>query len=41
MVLGIYLIGVGVVPYLPFTRGLEPLLALAAVVAGVLLLLGR
>lgn len=40
-VLGIYLIAVGVVPYLPFLAGLSPLLSLMAVVAGVLILLGR
>jgi hypothetical protein len=40
-VLGIYLIAVGVVPYLPFLAGLSPLLSLMAIVAGVLILLGR
>jgi hypothetical protein len=40
-VLGIYLIAVGIVPYLPFLSGLSPLLSLAAIVAGVLILLGR
>ena len=39
-VLGIYLIAVGIVPYLP-TIGLGPLLSLAAIVAGVLILSGR
>ncbi len=40
-VLGIYLIAVGVVPYLPFFSGLMPLVSLMAIVAGVLLLLER
>jgi hypothetical protein len=40
-VLGIYLIAVGVVPYLPYFAGLMPLVSLMAVVAGVLLLLER
>ena len=39
-VLGIYLIAVGIVPYLP-TIGLGPLLSVAAIVAGVLILTGR
>jgi hypothetical protein len=39
-VLGFYLIGVGVVPYLPLI-GLGPLLSVAAIVAGVLILMGR
>jgi hypothetical protein len=39
-VLGIYLIAVGVVPYLPM-MGLGPLLSVAAIVAGVLILTGR
>jgi hypothetical protein len=39
-VLGIYLIAVGIVPYLP-TIGLGPLLSVAAIVAGVLILSGR
>jgi hypothetical protein len=37
-VLGIYLIAVGVVPYLPLLSGLMPLVSLLAIVAGVLLL---
>jgi hypothetical protein len=40
-VLGFYLIAIGIVPYLPFLAGLSPLLSLAAIVAGVLILLGR
>ena len=40
-VLGIYLIAIGVFPYLPLLGGLSPLLSLAAIVAGVLILLGR
>jgi hypothetical protein len=40
MVLGIYLIVVGVTPYLSIS-GLAPLVSLAAIVAGVLILLGR
>jgi len=40
-VLGIYLIAIGVVPYLPFLSGLSPLLSLAAIVAGILILMGR
>lgn len=40
-VLGIYLIAIGVFPYLPFLVGLSPLLSLAAIVAGVLILMGR
>jgi hypothetical protein len=40
-VLGIYLIAVGILPYLPFLAGLSPLLSLAAIVAGVLILMGR
>jgi hypothetical protein len=39
-VLGVYLIAVGVLPYLP-TIGLGPLLSVAAIVAGVLILMGR
>jgi hypothetical protein len=39
-VLGIYLIAVGIVPNLP-TIGLGPLLSVAAIVAGVLILSGR
>jgi hypothetical protein len=39
-VLGCYLIAVGIVPYLPFI-GLGPLMSLAAIVAGVLILMGR
>jgi hypothetical protein len=39
-VLGIYLIAVGVVPYLP-PIGLAPLLSVAAILAGVLILSGR
>ncbi|HXB56254.1 MAG TPA: hypothetical protein VN461_15855 [Vicinamibacteria bacterium] len=40
-VLGIYLIAVGLFPYLTFLAGLAPLLSLAAIVAGILILLGR
>ena len=40
MVLGVYLIAVGVLPYLSL-GGLAPLISLAAIVAGVLILLGR
>jgi len=39
-VLGIYLIAVGIVPYLP-PFGLSMLVSLAAIVAGMLILLGR
>jgi hypothetical protein len=39
-VLGIYLIAQGIVPYLP-TLGLAPLMSLAAIVAGALILMGR
>jgi hypothetical protein len=40
-VLGIYLIAIGVFPYLNFLSGLAPLLSLAAIIAGILILLGR
>ncbi len=40
-VLGIYLVAVGVVPYLPLLSGLAPLVSLLAIVAGVLILLER
>jgi hypothetical protein len=40
-VLGIYLIVIGVFPYLPFLLGLSPLVSLLAIVAGVLILMGR
>jgi hypothetical protein len=40
-VLGVYLIAVGIVPYLPLLAGLSPLISLAAIVAGVLILMGR
>ena len=40
-VLGVYLIAIGVFPYLPFLAVLSPLLSLAAIVAGVLILMGR
>jgi hypothetical protein len=40
-VLGIYLIVIGVLPYLPFLAGLSPLVSLMAIVAGVLILMGR
>jgi hypothetical protein len=40
-VLGIYLIAVGVVAYLPLLAGLMPLVSLLAIVAGVLLLFER
>ena len=39
-VLGVYLIAVGVVPYLPPT-GVSMLVSVLAIVAGVLILLGR
>jgi hypothetical protein len=39
-VLGIYLIAQGVFPYLP-VLGLAPLMSVAAIVAGVLILMGR
>ena len=39
-VLGVYLIAVGVVPYLP-PAGISVLVSVLAVVAGVLILLGR
>jgi len=39
-VLGIYLIAVGIVPYLP-PFGLATLVSVAAIVAGILILLGR
>jgi len=39
-VLGIYLIAIGVVPYLP-PFGLSVLVSVLAIVAGVLILLGR
>jgi hypothetical protein len=39
-VLGVYLIAVGVVPYLP-AMGISMLVSVLAVVAGVLILLGR
>jgi hypothetical protein len=39
-VLGVYLIAVGIVPYLP-PFGLSVLVSILAVVAGVLILLGR
>jgi len=39
-VLGIYLIAVGIAPYL-FPIGLGPLLSVGAIVAGVLILMGR
>ena len=39
-VLGIYLIAVGVVPYLP-AMGVSMLVSVLAIVAGVLILLGR
>ena len=39
-VLGIYLIAIGVVPYLPAV-GLSMLVSVLAIVAGVLILLGR
>jgi hypothetical protein len=40
-VLGVYLIAVGVLPYLPGVAPLSPLLSIAAIVAGVLILTGR
>ncbi len=39
-VLGIYLIAVGIAPYLPL-MGLGPLLSVGAIAAGVLILMGR
>jgi hypothetical protein len=41
VLLTLYLIAVGIFPYLPFLAGLSPLLSLAAIVAGVLILTGR
>ncbi len=41
IVLGFYLIAIGVFPYLPFLMALSPLLSVAAIVAGVLILMGR
>jgi hypothetical protein len=38
--LGIYLIAVGVLPYLPLL-GLGPLVSLLAIVTGILILMGR
>jgi hypothetical protein len=40
-VLGIYLIAVGVLPYLPLLSGLGSLVSLAAILDGILILLGR
>jgi hypothetical protein len=40
-VLGVYLIAVGVMPYLPFLLPLSPLMSVLAIVAGVLILMGR
>jgi hypothetical protein len=40
-VLGVYLIAIGILPYLPLLSGLSPLLSLTAIVAGVLILMGR
>lgn len=40
IVLGIYLIAVGVVPYLP-PMGVSMLVSVLAIVAGVLILMGR
>ena len=39
--LGIYLIVVGVLPFLPMLSGLGSIVSLMAIVAGVLILLGR
>lgn len=39
--LGVYLIAVGVLPYLPLIAGLSPLVSLLAIVTGVLILMGR
>ena len=39
--LGIYLIAIGVLPYLPLLSGLGSLVSLLAIVSGVLILLGR
>jgi hypothetical protein len=41
IVLGIYLIAVGLMPYVSFLHSVSPLLSLAAIVAGILILLGR
>jgi hypothetical protein len=41
IVLGIYLIAIGILPYLPSLSSLAPLLSLAAIAAGILILLGR
>jgi hypothetical protein len=40
-VLGVYLIAVGVMPYLPFLLPLSPLMSVLAVAAGILILMGR
>jgi hypothetical protein len=40
-VLGIYLIAIGVVPYLPAGLPLSLLVSVLAIVAGVLILMGR
>lgn len=39
--LGVYLIAVGVLPYLPLLAGLGALVSLLAILTGVLILLGR
>jgi len=39
--LGVYLIAVGVLPYLPLLSGLAPLASLLAIIAGIVILLGR
>jgi hypothetical protein len=39
--LGIYLIAVGVLPYLPLVAPISPLISVLAIVAGVLILMGR
>ena len=40
-VLGIYLIVIGVFPYLPILISLSPLVSILAIAAGVLILMGR
>jgi hypothetical protein len=39
--LGIYLIAVGVLPYLPLVAPISPLISVLAIVAGVFILMGR
>jgi len=39
--LGIYLVAVGVLPYLPLVAPISPLVSVLAIVAGILILSGR